>query len=70
MESDLIPLPKWIIITGKVGHLTYSVPMKLMPLKCTNCNVEWYPRIKRDGEIIIPGTCPYCRTKAWRKKRK
>ena len=69
MTDELIPLPKWIMLTGKQGHLKYSVPMKLIPLKCANCLTEWYPRIERSGEIIIPGTCPHCRTKAWRKKR-
>ncbi len=67
MIDNHIPLPSWIQSRGK----KYYVPKSMSPLQCTNCMIEWYPRIKQDGEIILPGTCPnsHCRTKAYRKKR-
>jgi len=65
MDKELVSLPGWIIKYGK----KFYVLKTMLPLRCENCLVEWYPRIERSGEIIIPGTCPNCRTAAWRKKR-
>lgn len=65
----LIPLPNWIVQTFTVRFVKFMVQKSMKPLYCSNCGAKWYPRIKRDGEIVLPGTCPNCRTKAWRKKR-
>lgn len=69
MADKLIPLPNWIVQTFTVRSVKFKVQKSMKPLYCSNCGVEWYPRIERDGEVKIPGTCPVCRTKAWRKKR-
>ena len=65
MTDNLTRLPDWIKRIGK----KFFVLKTMEPLKCSNCGVTWYPRIMRTGEIILPGTCPDCRTKAYRKKR-
>jgi len=62
---ELVSLPDWIKKWGK----KFFAIKTMKPLRCSGCGVEWYPRILRSGEIIIPGTCPNCRTAAWRKKR-
>ena len=65
MTDKLISLPDWIRKLGK----KFFVLRTMKPLVCANCGTEWYPRIKRTGEIILPGSCPVCRTAAYRKKR-
>lgn len=72
MTDKLTPLPDWIqvVVHSKTWKLVkYKASKLLKPLCCTNCKYKWFPRIKNDGTIIIPGTCPSCRTKAWRKIR-
>jgi len=60
--AELTALPDWIHYNTKNDF--YYV--RLLPLKCNNCDHEWYPKIKCGGVLLIPGTCPVCRTKAWR----
>ena len=67
VKKELTPLPKWIKWTQSKGH-----HVTLEPLKCTNCETEWYPRINGDGGINLPSACANnnCRTAAYRKVRK
>jgi len=71
MDKKLTPLPDWIVKDQSVRS-GYKIKKSLKPLQCTNCYTTWYPRIKGDGEIILPQACanPACRTKAYRKVRK
>jgi len=66
-DNLLTPLPDWII--PNTENDDHHIRFSLKPLYCTNCKHTWYPKIKIDGTILVPGTCPVCRTKAWRKIR-
>jgi len=65
MESKLTPLPGWFRKHGK----KFFVVADIEALHCTNCGTDWFPRILRTGEVVLPGTCPNCRTAAYRKDR-
>ena len=60
-------LPPWILFDERerIFKVTFN------PVICQKCGIVWYPRIKSNGQIVIPRACAKrrCRNKLWWKKR-
>jgi len=68
MVDQMMPnLPSWI----EFDEEKRVFKVTLEPVKCQKCGTEWYPRIKSNGQIVMPRACAKvgCRNKLWWRDR-
>ena len=67
VDAMMPNLPDWIEFDD--DKRVFKVIIE--PFVCQKCGAKWYPRIKANGQVVMPKSCAKvgCRNKLWWRDR-